>query len=819
MNGIRTVTRTGGPLPVGSVSQNIVALKAIGEDSDNWWASSSDYNDNLLYTTAPFVDSDGLLISLGVNAAFLNFTEGGGSFLTSDLKLYSTNYYAALTGGLAPQYEEAQGNAGTPNIINTTLSSFQYAPYNASNPTPLNTCGAIDAAVAAPPTLSTYSFCFYASGSQPVLWSLANSNFSNLPPAPFSYNVTVAGYLTAYDTPIFNATGDRRNGYMVSTMAGVRQYVDTQGWLSSNAIVGPASNYYGSTDGFYTGFAGGFDNLVYLSPPFVDVNGLLYQFSTASTAYTVYGPLPFAPISVLQWSGNASTGYDQQELIDIVYFSPYVWYVYWPLYSSAVMVVQDNGASGKAGTVAQQYCGAPPTMQFAFCYVITNGLTTSPYGPWQVVVSGVLTVSTTWTQGEYGPNRTSTSYGYQVLNATGTRTLTFRAQTFTNRILSVAPVNAYNFNDNIILLGSPVFDNARHSLAFQLDGPAMFASGLGYANFVTVNNWTKPYTLGMGFNEYEQPVNDGITHVITSAWSMQLLNATNAQCPLPIPSLPTIPAAALALFSQTQNFSFCWSHTGGPGGYGTLDGGNWTITSSGVLTTTMYNGTTTDGRTAYLVVNVTGTRTYTFENGSTQVVQLVGVAPPPAAISSLLPASYVSSFTTTSSGNFIANNVFYPVFPYFDSWGLAIMGATQFDEEEIVNSGLAIGGAGSTNIVRVFITPTYYDMEEWLNDFVTNYVYYNHAGASVIVPYNGTAPATFAAQCAWYSAAITTYQVQCRLLHHLPFTLGSTRTKQRADADRSMPVSLCRCVCACDSSVTIWTTAFCRPALRRRTRA
>ena len=675
--------------------------------------------------------------------------------------------------------------------------------------------------MSAPPTLSTYSFCFFKSGSAPVLYSLANSSFLNLPPAPFSYNMTVAGYLTAYNTPIVNATGDRRSGYLVSTMSGVRQYVDTQGWLSSNAIVGPASNYYGSTDGYYTGFVGQFDNLIYTTQPYVDVNGLLYQYSTTSTAYNVYGPLPFAPISVLQWSGNASTAYDAQELIDIVYFSPDVWYCYWPEYNGAVMVVQDNGVSGMAGTVAQQYCNAPPTMQFAFCYVITNGYATSPYGPWQVVVSGVLTVSTSWTQGEYGPNRTSTSYGYQVLNATGTRTLTYRGQAFTNRIVAVAPLNAYNFNDNIINLGSPVFDNARHSLAFQLDGPAMFASGLGYGNFVSVNNWTKPYTLGMGFNEYEQPVNDGITHVITSAWSMQLLNATNANCPLPISAIPTIPAASLALFSQTQSFSFCWSHTGGPGGYGTLDGGNWTITSSGVLTTTMYNGTTTDGRTAYLVVNVTGTRTYTFENGSTQVVQLVGVAPPPAAISSLLPASYVSSFTTTSSGSFIANNVFYPTFPYFDDWGLNIMGATQFDEEEVVNSGLAIGGAGSTNIVRVFITPVYFDFQEWLNDFVTNYVYYNHAGASVIVPYTGTAPATFAAQCAWYSSAITTYQVHCSLLHSQPTPYAAPHTPERPGMPITDPLSLplCRCVCYVDSSATTWTTACCRRALRRRTKA
>ena len=176
-------------------------------------------------------------------------------------------------------------------------------------------------------------------------------------------------------------------------------------------------------------------------------------------------------------------------------------------------------------------------------------------------------------------------------------------------------------------------------------------------------------------------------------------------------------------------------------------------------------GTTIAGATAYLITNVTGTRVYTFENGTQQVVQLVSVGGLASVLSQNVSGAF---FIGSSSSTFVANNVLYPTFPYFDARGVVLLGSTSFYEEEL-------SGSGQTNVVRVFVNVPSQDFEEWLLDFQTGYYYLNHAGTSLLAPYNASlATADFAQQCSYTYGTLNTYQF-CYTLDDssLPVGLGA----------------------------------------------
>ena len=772
MNGVRTVFNQATGV---TTNQNIIALKYTGDDST--------YVDNVVYTTAPYFDGDGILIQLYQTGVFLNYSvvaATGGS--GSDIKLYSTNYVAALAGA-SPLYEEATGSGGVGNSTATPMASFQMARVNASAPatnTPLTTCRVSDTSVAAPPTLTSYSFCYVKSGNMslalnptPQYNATTNSiSFVEYPVNLFAYNITIAGALTAYNTPIttsaaVSGTGAARTGYAVSSMLGVRQYIDTGGNMSSNPIVGPASNYYGSGEGYYDGFLGGFDQLIYTTAPYIDTEGLLFQYNGTS-AYNIFGPVPYAPIDhLLLGNLTAGQGYIDEEIIEIVYTNQtnQIWFVYHPEYYGQMVLVQDGGVSGAAGTVAQQYCGAPPTITVNFAYSITNTLASSPYGPWTIYVTGTMTVSNIFQSGAHGGGA-----GYVVIGATGTRTLSYQGKTVSNNILGVAPNNTWALNDNIVYLNHPNLGTTTHGITLTLDGVVPFPSGPGPNAYLTIVNYTgaayKP--VGAGIVELGMPLQDGITQNLTSMWDMRAFNASYVP-PFTAPVLPTLTAAAAAQFTTPLQWTFCFTSTGGPGVYGLIDGGNWTISTSGIMTTTSYLGTNAQGLSGYLVTNITGTRSYKFENGTTQVVPIIGVGTPASAVINA-PISATGVQDCNSGLCQLSNNVFYPTWPYFDSFGVAMIAAGSLDEQLIGATG---GGNAGTNVARVLFSSGI--LEEWVFDTAINEVVFAYDGNAVVAPYTaGTSVATFAQQCSFTYGPLLTYQF-CYYLDNSALAATSTR--------------------------------------------
>ena len=98
-----------------------------------------------------------------------------------------------------------------------------------------------------------------------------------------------------------------------------------------------------------------------------------------------------------------------------------------------------------------------------------NTLASSPYMGWSVYVTGTLNVTQRYQQ-VYVSNQ---AYGFRVVGATGTRTVAYEGKTTTHAITSVAPPNTFSFEDNIVNVAAPYFDNVVHAITFTLDGPAL----------------------------------------------------------------------------------------------------------------------------------------------------------------------------------------------------------------------------------------------------------------------------------------------------------------------------------------------------------
>ena len=401
---------------------------------------------------------------------------GGGTY-RGDISLYSTNYVAAL-GGATASYTEGIYSGGYTGLSATPVSSFQYAVFNASVPV-LSTCQVSNTGVAPPPTLTSYSFCYFKGGAygQALNYTAAINgstvSFNTYPIAPLPvqphrgrhHRRLLHSYLRHpwCRSPRLRRLHHVRRPHLrrlrrprpPPTPSPARRPTTTAAVKGSTTASSAASTSWSTPPS-----------------PYIDTEGLLYQYA-GGPAYMIFGQVPDAPIDhLLAGNFTAGQGYIDEEIIEVVYTpqTNQIWFVYHPEYYGAMMVVADGGVSGNAGTVAQQYCAAPVTMTFNFCYTIANTLATSPYGPWSIYVSGTLIVNTSWTTGEYS---TSANPGYIVVGATGTRTIVTQGKTTTVSITGVAPLNSYNFNDNVLRLGTPALDTALHGVTFTLSGPAV----------------------------------------------------------------------------------------------------------------------------------------------------------------------------------------------------------------------------------------------------------------------------------------------------------------------------------------------------------
>ena len=388
---------------------------------------------------------------------------------------------------------------------------------------------------------------------------------------------------------------------------------------------------------------------------------------------------------------------------------------------------------------------------YNFCYWTQNTLSTSPHLPWGMQMSGTLNLTTFAPYlGIYGGSGSfgTIAPGYPVTNAIGTRVVYQGGNAAaTSNIVGIAPLLSYNGNDNIISTTPPYLDNSIHSLTFVMSSQPVFAMGSVSYNpsWVNVNNNTYPLAGGAGLQESDNPINDGNADVVSSYFYLAPTTTWSSTfaCPNPLLAI-TVPSAAVTQFNQqTRVVSFCYSFTGGPGYYfdNAGNGNTWTITTSGNITTTNYAGMGVDGRTAYMVTGLTGTRTYVDNFGVTitsQITGITGVDAQNAQSGSLATGDYLTQGEQVTNGksqlyqltNDISNNVMYTTWPYFDSYGVNLVTAYATADQYQYNL--------STSIVRVFCyttpaenLPSDGDLGEWALDLVAGYYYFSYTGAMV----------------------------------------------------------------------------------------
>ena len=357
--------------------------------------------------------------------------------------------------------------------------------------------------------------------------------------------------------------------------------------------------------------------------------------------------------------------------------------------------------------------GQPWTL-YNFCYWTQNTLATSPHLAWGMQMSGTLNLTTLVPYlgvngylNNYGEFGGQIAYGYPVTAATGQRVVYQQGNgPKTSTITGVAPVLTYNGNDNILSVSGIYLDNTLHSLSFTLSSTPVFAMGTvpGNTQYVNINNNTYPLAYGAGLQESDNPINEGNADTITSYFYLAMTSTWSSSfaCPNPLPAI-TVPSTALTQFQQSRTVSFCYTFTGGPGYYTdqSSNGQTWVVSTVGTITTTNYAGTTVNGRTAYLVTGMTGTRTYTDNFNNTFASTITGVAAvnsQSAQDQSLVTGEWLTQVTTNNGyiylPNDVSNNVMYTSYPYFDSYGVNIQFQYAVADQYQYNL--------SSSIVRVF---------------------------------------------------------------------------------------------------------------------
>ena len=596
---------------------------------------------------------------------------------------------------------------------------FNYSVYTAGRQ---QQCASSSASVN---STSVWSFCYVAIGA--------------------GWQVSAAGTMTTYNTLV---SSNGRAGYPLLAMSGRRYYQDVFGNNSFVTITGISGNNTGSF-----GFVN-VSQLLYPSAPLVDGGGLLYTFS--GIAISPLGPLIGDGVNVVQlaWSNG---GYQEAAYLSSAFSARSA------LPASSFAVTQDGGSEysqnrawqmcgtvNPAGTNDASASGSYTYTQYSFCYTSVNTLSTSPYLPFAVLMTGTLNVSSLLTRGFRGSSRAS--QGNLVVNAIGSRTIYAQGQpAVTQQVVALAPYDTYNGNDNVIALSAPYFDNAYHSLSFQLASTAQFVLGPGISNLVNLNNFTAPLALGAGVSESDNPINDGQSAILTSTWVMQPYTA-GFVCPNAI-SAPSVSAAVTTAFQSTLTWSFCYTFSGSGSGGNAVPGSDiWYTQASGTMTTTGWGGTTVAGRTAYLIIGINGTRALINGTGSTSVISFVG----PGGVNA--PAQ-ANEYSPQDSSKFYGNNLLYNSWPWLDGYGVIAMAQGDWSEYDVYGGGFF---DGDSHALRLFIDPATWECSEWLLDFAKNSYYVTEAGSLVVssttaVTASGQTASQFYAQCSPFYGTLNTY--------------------------------------------------------------
>ena len=287
----------------------------------------------------------------------------------------------------------------------------------------------------------------------------------------------------------------------------------------------------------------------------------------------------------------------------------------------------------------------------SFCYVSYNTLPTSPFLLWSVATQGTLNVSSL-----------NSTTGL-VTDARATRVASFTSASLgntsaTSNLTGVSAPSSYLGNSNLL--------SVINASAPLLPASVLVLTAAAAVPFPGTASTPSALALAAG-GELDGPPNDGETSVVTTLWQTAAatygLSASYPGCTLAVPSSIVNTPASVALYTSAgPSYQFCADISGGPG-EGTSDGGAWNVDYLGTVQSSGWVGTTVSGRSASVITVINGTRTFVYENGTTQV----------AALSlATFTASLSAVASSPPSAGYLANNVIYPGWPQLDSYGWAL---------------------------------------------------------------------------------------------------------------------------------------------------
>jgi len=379
-------------------------------------------NDNVLYTTAPYLDQYGWLLSSDANLTYPNGVSQSG-----DIN-FEYDQFASL------QYMDLNVDG---HIMQSSNQGFYYQPYSAG--------GAHAAcyqqnntAVAFTPATTQWTFCYVFYGADAIngAWQLTSSG-------------TITTYAQAVNVSSVAAGSPvSRLGYVAIGITGTRVWSNSSTTITRNILgLVPDTQLFEANRTF--------SNVVYTSYPYVDNSGLSLYLDGPVLPYSfdAYG----ATLNNVTFVNIASSGYNP--LKELPTGGEEGSLIIRPAASNANLPAQC--ASLVQGT----------TSQYSFCYSISGDKSTNdpaPQATWTISVWGVFTVS--------GPfEREGQTNTYRVTAATGQRLLTVTSSSgvttnVTQTILRVLPPNGdtvqYGFLSNNILVStsSTRLTHSQHSI-------------------------------------------------------------------------------------------------------------------------------------------------------------------------------------------------------------------------------------------------------------------------------------------------------------------------------------------------------------------
>ena len=576
-------------------------------------------NDNIVYTTTPYLDQYGWLAT-----ADANLTYPAGTSQSPDIN-FEYDQFATL------QYIDL--NADNVNYVQSSNQGFAYAPYQANGGGAHAVCNKLNnTAQAFTPQTTQWTFCYVIYGADTIngAWQITSSG-------------TITTYAQAVNVTSVDAGSTVvRQGYVAIGITGTRVWSNSSTTISRNIL-----GLVPSTELFEANVT--FNNVVYTSFPYVDKSGLTFYLDGPVLPYTLdeYG----AQLNNVTFVSIASSGYN-------------------PLTEQPTGGEEGSliirAAASNANLPAQcASMAAGTTTQYSFCYSIAGDKSANdpaPTATWTISAWGIFTVT--------GPfEREGHANTYRVTAATGQRLLTITTSSgvttnVTQNILNIRAPNAdtvaYGFLTNNILyvdglttvgtiVGSASMKTDQYGLLYTLDSNPVFPTNTGTTQAAgpDVNFGTDQFGT---FQYYEESTATEALIAQSANSALNLNPYTSGAVTFTCPNTPAsyTPGASTGP-SGGSGYCFSYTFTGGSSA-----ATQWTVTASGVLSTN--NQLSSALRNQATITDVTGTRTFTNASFTSTV-----------------------SFTGVNSGSSSSNAVF-SAYPYADTtgWSLTTSGPVYY---------------------------------------------------------------------------------------------------------------------------------------------